>query len=1315
MKRKYWKSSLAMLLSALIVSSSTAALSFTANAKAATSPIILGDADGSGIVDIIDVTTIQRHISELELLEGGALLAADVNGDGEITVADATEIQAWLAGYVSQYAIGQPITGIFPLYMGDVNGDGAVTEDDATLLQRYLDEYPDAVIADKYLVAADTNEDDNLSIKDVTEIQRYLANIPTKHVGDRIILLGDANGDDRIDVTDVTAIQRYINENYDQIDDEHLIAADVNGDGEINIADATALQLWLAEFNSEYRIGKPVWAKMKITDFSASSAPHYCYCDFNLEVENAVLKDGKLKSAVIEIKKAGEVVETIDYLNDSNSFYSDDTEESYKGKGFFTATVTVEDWDGNIAEETIDFELQGGYIADVQIETDSATGLPTVGEEIRIVPNPAHVSVKYGHYNKRDMTVVKDGEVVTVVSDNYPGNPLFWTPEEAGTYALTFEMSGYGGGYAKKTVLLDVLDVLNVEIDNMNTKAGFGDNTTIPINTPITLNLEGKGGKAPYTYEVTETTASIDDSLNITQNNNLLRIESHNPNHTYTLTVKVTDALGQKITKDLTFTSKVAIPSSLSFSKKNATPGETLTISAFPSSIGAFPITSKFTITDPDGNTTVLSKLGATSAKWTPAKAGDYTIVGEVLYGDTTENGVANPVIEKKTETYTVKESDLAVSVNVQPGTNLPLNYPATVTATATGGAASYQYAFFYQKGEGEPVTVQDFSTKNTAVFNPAETGNYSVYAQVKDSNGNIVKSAVTYVSVFNTDTVTASIPATATVGKSCSLSAQLSDAAQLGVTYRFIVYYNGTATTINGIIVGGPQGRATWTPEAAGEYNITAEALYNGEVVAFTTATCNVTASEVSADCTLDFNAVPVNTAVTVKAADTAAEGVTYKYSYVFNGTEKTIKNFTANTEATFAPKMNGTYTVKVTAKNSYGATAEATQQLKVEAVKVTALNADKTAAKVGDTVAFTAASNAKDVPVTFVYTVSKDGKAETLTTNNGAAQWTPKTDGNYVVSASVLFNDTVVNTKTIPYTVEKKVNDNTTTIYYNGFSVPYIEYKIADGEWSVPVKMVKLPATAAVPGMTHKYTINMGSEKSAEVRFSTAGGKLDDLNGENYTFNTGLYTYDNGVITFFPSRDAMNNNTFVSKASVAHTYITLGKNNTLSCTAEGGSNNYQFEFSYKSVDSNTWTTIQKYDANNSVNFAPAEAGKYMVCIKAKDGNIVQKKYFTIDVISAVKSVSTLSADTIKKGESVTVNCVAEDGSGKFEYAVLYKKASSEKWSSAQAYSSNNQVVVTPAAATAYDIKVKIKDKVTGRVAEQTLSLQVEKQLLSS
>lgn len=70
----------------------------------------LGETDGDEHVTISDVTAIQRHIADLEFLDGIHLYAADVNRDGVVDITDATELQRFLAEFDVDYPIGEVIT-----------------------------------------------------------------------------------------------------------------------------------------------------------------------------------------------------------------------------------------------------------------------------------------------------------------------------------------------------------------------------------------------------------------------------------------------------------------------------------------------------------------------------------------------------------------------------------------------------------------------------------------------------------------------------------------------------------------------------------------------------------------------------------------------------------------------------------------------------------------------------------------------------------------------------------------------------------------------------------------------------------------------------------------------------------------------------------------------------------------------------------------------------------------------------------------------------------------------------------------------------
>ncbi len=70
--------------------------------------VCLGDVDGDGEVTILDATAIQRHLASVPTFAYNEN-TADTDGDDDVTILDATYIQRWLANLPTNDKIGKPI------------------------------------------------------------------------------------------------------------------------------------------------------------------------------------------------------------------------------------------------------------------------------------------------------------------------------------------------------------------------------------------------------------------------------------------------------------------------------------------------------------------------------------------------------------------------------------------------------------------------------------------------------------------------------------------------------------------------------------------------------------------------------------------------------------------------------------------------------------------------------------------------------------------------------------------------------------------------------------------------------------------------------------------------------------------------------------------------------------------------------------------------------------------------------------------------------------------------------------------------------
>ena len=91
-----FKRLLVISAAALIIGAATVTQINAAEAETAK----LGDANGDGAVDIVDVTVIQMHAAGLITLTGPRLAASDVDGSGITAIIDA-------AGMATGFAIGE--------------------------------------------------------------------------------------------------------------------------------------------------------------------------------------------------------------------------------------------------------------------------------------------------------------------------------------------------------------------------------------------------------------------------------------------------------------------------------------------------------------------------------------------------------------------------------------------------------------------------------------------------------------------------------------------------------------------------------------------------------------------------------------------------------------------------------------------------------------------------------------------------------------------------------------------------------------------------------------------------------------------------------------------------------------------------------------------------------------------------------------------------------------------------------------------------------------------------------------------------------
>ena len=70
---------------------------------------MLGDVDGDGEISITDATVIQRYTVGIKTPVAVTSSFADVDGDRAVTVMDASHLQRWMANVSDSYPISKPV------------------------------------------------------------------------------------------------------------------------------------------------------------------------------------------------------------------------------------------------------------------------------------------------------------------------------------------------------------------------------------------------------------------------------------------------------------------------------------------------------------------------------------------------------------------------------------------------------------------------------------------------------------------------------------------------------------------------------------------------------------------------------------------------------------------------------------------------------------------------------------------------------------------------------------------------------------------------------------------------------------------------------------------------------------------------------------------------------------------------------------------------------------------------------------------------------------------------------------------------------
>ena len=386
------------------------------------------------------------------------------------------------------------------------------------------------------------------------------------------------------------------------------------------------------------------------------------------------------------------------------------------------------------------------------------------------------------------------------------------------------------------------------------------------------------------------------------------------------------------------------------------------------------------------------------------------------------------------------------------------------LTASATGGSGKYSYKFTLYK-DGKWKDLQAYGNSTTYTWAAPETGKYSLYVAVNDSEGNHTNA---YVPIeVKKEQLIVSLKASAKsvlLGEKVSLTA-IAKGGSEKYSYKFVLYDNDKWKDLQTY---GDSNTYTWTASKAGKYSLYV-AVKDSEGN-HTNAYVPIEVKNGQLSVSIEASTKSIRVGEKIKLTATA-KGGSGKYSYKFvlydNGKWKDLQTYGDSNTYTWIASKAGKYSLYVAVNDSNGEHINAYVPVEVKNGQLSvSIEASTKSISVGEKIKLTATAKGGGGKYSYKFVLYDNSKWKDLQTygDSNTYTWTASKVGKY--SLYVAVNDSDGNHINAYVPVEVKNKELTATL---GFSISS----------STGTSTVKLDAEATGGSGKYQYKFLVCNEK--------------------------------------------------------------------------------------------------------------------------------------------------------------------------------------------------------------------------------------------